>query len=49
MNKNDKYQHFIAGLFAGFVSVTICNPLDIARTRLNVMVFKYIYVEFTES
>lgn len=30
--------NFIAGLLGGFISVTICNPLDIARTRLNVLV-----------
>lgn len=29
---------FISGLIAGVISVTVCNPLDIARTRLNVMV-----------
>lgn len=38
INKNEKYQNFIAGLVAGFVSVTVCNPLDITRTRLNIMV-----------
>ena len=30
--------NFLAGLLAGFISVTVCNPLDIARTRLNVLV-----------
>jgi hypothetical protein len=38
LNKNEKYQNFVAGLIAGFVSVSICNPLDITRTRLNIMV-----------
>lgn len=27
----------MSGLLAGFVSVTLCNPLDITRTRLNIM------------
>ena len=43
MNANEKYQNFVAGLIAGFVSVTICNPLDITRTRLNIMVRLYGY------
>lgn len=43
MNANDKYQNFVAGMVAGFVSVTICNPLDVTRTRLNIM------VKFTSS
>jgi hypothetical protein len=34
----DELVHFISGLLAGFISVTVCNPLDIARTRLNVLV-----------
>ena len=37
--RNEKFVNFIAGLLAGFISVTVCNPLDIARTRLNIMVF----------
>ena len=28
----------MSGLLAGFISVTLCNPLDITRTRLNIMV-----------
>lgn len=36
--KNQNLVNFIAGLLGGFISVTICNPLDIARTRLNVLV-----------
>lgn len=35
---NQNIVNFIAGLLAGFMSVTICNPLDIARSRLNVLV-----------
>lgn len=35
---NETRINFIAGLLAGFISVTVCNPLDIARTRLNIMV-----------
>ncbi len=38
LQKDEKYQNFVAGLVAGFVSVTMCNPLDITRTRLNIMV-----------
>jgi len=36
---NEQLVNFIAGLLAGFISVTTCNPLDIARTRLNVIVY----------
>lgn len=36
---NEQVVNFLAGLLAGFISVTVCNPLDIARTRLNVLVF----------
>ena len=35
---NENIVNFIAGLLGGFISVTLCNPLDIARTRLNVLV-----------
>jgi len=35
---SEQFVNFIAGLLAGFISVTTCNPLDIARTRLNVIV-----------
>lgn len=28
---------FLSGFISGFVSVTICSPLDVARTRLNLM------------
>lgn len=41
IKKDEKYQNFIAGLIAGFVSVTLCNPLDVTRTRLNIMVFLF--------
>lgn len=30
--------NFLAGLLGGLISVTLCNPLDIARSRLNVLV-----------
>lgn len=36
--KNDRFRDFVSGLLAGFISVTVCNPLDITRTRLNIMV-----------
>ena len=50
MNTNDKYQNFVAGLVGGFVSVSICNPLDVTRTRLNIMVrFCPINSELSES
>ncbi len=35
---NENIVNFIAGLLGGFISVTVCNPLDIARSRLNVLV-----------
>lgn len=35
---NGQIANFISGLLAGVISVTTCNPLDIARTRLNVLV-----------
>lgn len=35
---NENIVNFIAGLLGGFMSVTVCNPLDIARSRLNVLV-----------
>jgi len=35
---NENIINFVAGLLGGFISVTICNPLDIARTRLNILV-----------
>jgi len=36
---NTQISNFISGLLAGVISVTVCNPLDIARTRLNVLVY----------
>jgi hypothetical protein len=27
---------FFSGLLAGIISVTVCSPLDMARTRLNI-------------
>lgn len=38
---NENIVNFIAGLLGGFISVTLCNPLDIARSRLNVLVSFY--------
>lgn len=35
---NAQISNFISGLIAGIISVSFCNPLDIARTRLNVLV-----------
>ena len=37
-HKHKKIHDFVSGLIAGIISVTVCNPLDIARTRLNVLV-----------
>lgn len=42
---NPNIVNFIAGLLGGFISVTVCNPLDIARTRLNVLVTMFQHVE----
>ena len=36
--KHQRFHDFVSGLVAGLISVTVCNPLDIARTRLNVLV-----------
>ena len=36
---NKRFHDFVSGLVAGIISVTVCNPLDIARTRLNVLVY----------
>lgn len=36
--QKERLANFFSGLVAGVISVTVCNPLDIARTRLNVMV-----------
>lgn len=41
-NLSHQMRNFISGLIAGFISVTVCNPLDIARTRLNVLVSSII-------
>lgn len=40
-------RNFVSGLLAGVVSVTVCNPLDITRTRLNIMVTHILREEFT--
>ena len=42
MNADYKFKEFISGLVAGVISVTVCNPLDIARTRLNIMVVAHL-------
>lgn len=36
--EKNRFREWISGLVAGIISVTVCNPLDIARTRLNAMV-----------
>ncbi|CAD8067703.1 unnamed protein product [Paramecium sonneborni] len=33
--RNLYWNHFIAGLVGGFISVTVCHPLEVARSRLN--------------
>ncbi|CAK65913.1 unnamed protein product (macronuclear) [Paramecium tetraurelia] len=33
--RNLYWNHFIAGLIGGFISVTVCHPLEVARSRLN--------------
>lgn len=40
---NNRYRDFVSGLVAGFISVTVCNPLDITRTRLNLMVISFLF------
>lgn len=42
-NEKQRLRDFVSGLVAGVISVTVCNPLDIARTRLNLMVNKNIF------
>jgi hypothetical protein len=39
---NEQIVNFFSGLLAGIISVAVCNPLDIARTRLNVLVTSVI-------
>ena len=34
----ERASNFVSGLLAGVISVTLCNPLDMARTRLNLLV-----------
>lgn len=36
---HQKLINFVSGMVAGLISVLVCNPLDIARTRLNVLVW----------
>ena len=36
--RNRRLIDFVSGLAAGVISVIVCNPLDITRTRLNVLV-----------
>ena len=44
---HDMFKEFLCGLVAGFVSVSVCHPLDVIRTRMNVMVFIAICREET--
>lgn len=46
---NENIVNFVAGLLGGFISVTICNPLDIARTRLNVLVYFHQHADRPQS
>ncbi len=46
--KNENLVNFLAGLLGGFISVTLCNPLDIARTRLNVLVTPLLASDWAE-
>lgn len=49
IKQKQRLRDFASGLTAGVVSVTVCNPLDIARTRLNLMVLTKYYLEFFNS
>lgn len=42
-------KEFLCGLVAGFTSVTICHPLDVIRTRMNIMVNAVKYRAATSS
>lgn len=44
VKEKERLRDFVSGLMAGIISVTVCNPLDIARTRLNVMVHHWFYL-----
>ena len=35
---HEMLKEFLCGLGAGFASVSICHPLDVVRTRMNIMV-----------
>lgn len=41
IKEKKRIRDFVSGLIAGIISVTVCNPLDITRTRLNLMVLSY--------
>ena len=41
-HKAKSWEHFISGLLGSFFGVTICHPLEVARTRLNLQVELYI-------
>lgn len=43
--ENDFFKEFLCGLAAGFVSVSVCHPLDVIRTRMNVMVSIHLHRE----
>lgn len=36
-HKNKVRIDFVSGFISGFIAVTICSPLEVARTRLNIM------------
>lgn len=38
------WKDLISGMAGGLVSVTICAPLDIARTRMNMMVWNSLLI-----
>lgn len=48
LKERERFRDFVSGLMAGIISVTVCNPLDIARTRLNVMVRPFSYSELAQ-
>jgi hypothetical protein len=42
---HEMLKEFVCGLVAGVVSVSVCHPLDVIRTRMNIMVYHLSFRE----